>query len=187
MAVGDVLGKGVPAALFGAFVSGSVRARAMERRAPGDLMTRVNRTLRKRGVEGYYCTVAFAVFDFAQHRMVLANSGLPYPLVYRAAERRVETIELPGLPLGTFESATYEERVVALAPGDIVVFYTDGLTDARRDGEDYYGTARLAAQMEAGANSTAGELGERILSDVDGFLGDARRADDLTLVVVKVR
>jgi sigma-B regulation protein RsbU (phosphoserine phosphatase) len=187
VAVGDVLGKGVPAALFGAFVSGSVRARAMERRAPGDLMTRVNRTLRKRGAEGYYCTVAFAVFDFAQHRMVLANSGLPYPLVYRAAERRVETIELPGLPLGTFESATYEERVVALAPGDIVVFYTDGLTDARRDGEDYYGTARLAAQMEAGANSTAAELGERILSDVDTFLGDARRADDLTLVVVKVR
>ena len=187
VAVGDVLGKGVPAALFGAFVSGSIRARAMERRAPGDLMTRVNRTLLKRGAEGYYCTVAFAVFDFPQRRMVLANSGLPYPLLYRAAEGQVETIELPGLPLGTFASATYEERVVALAPGDVVVFYSDGLTDARRDGEDYYGAARLAAQMEAGAAGSAAELGERILSDVDAFLGEAPRADDLTLVVVKVR
>ena len=187
VAVGDVLGKGVPAALFGAFVSGSIRARAMERRAPGDLMTRVNRTLRKRGAEGYYCTVAFAVFDFPKQRMILANSGLPYPLVYRAAARRVETIELAGLPLGTFAGATYEERVVPLAAGDVVVFYTDGLTDARRDGEDYYGAARLAAQMEAGATGTAAELGERILSDVDAFLGEAPRADDLTLVVVKVR
>src|SRR5258707_5370248 len=105
--------------------------------------------------------------------MGLANSGLPYPLVYRAAERRVETIELPGLPLGTFESATYEERVVALAPGDVVVFYTDGLTDARRDGEDYYGTARLAAQMEAGSSSTAAEPGERILSALAMVLCDS--------------
>ena len=86
-----------------------------------------------------------------------------------------------------FASATYEERVVALAPGDVVVFYSDGLTDARRDGEDYYGTARLAAQMQAGAAGGAAELGERILSDVDAFLGEAPRADDLTLVVVKVR
>ncbi|HEV7499407.1 MAG TPA: GAF domain-containing SpoIIE family protein phosphatase [Vicinamibacteria bacterium] len=188
LAVGDVLGKGVPAALFGAFVSGSIRARAMERRAPGDLMTRVNRTLRKRGAEGFYCTVAFAVFDFPGRRMVLANSGLPYPLLYRAATRRAEAIELPGLPLGTFDGSNYEERTVSLAPGDVVVFYTDGLTEARRaDGEDY-GTMRLSAQVEAaGEEGTAAEIGERLLSDVDAFLGEAPRADDLTLVVVKVR
>jgi phosphoserine phosphatase RsbU/P len=188
LAVGDVLGKGVPAALFGAFVSGSIRARAMERRAPGDLMTRVNRTLRKRGAEGFYCTVAFAVFDFPGRRMVLANSGLPYPLLYRAASRRVEAIDLPGLPLGTFDGSDYEERTVSLAPGDVVVFYTDGLTEARRaDGEDY-GTPRLSAQVEAaGDEGTAVEIGERLLSDVDAFLGEASRADDLTLVVVKVR
>ena len=186
VAVGDVLGKGVPAALFGAFVSGSIRGRAMERRAPGDMMTRVNRTLRKRGAEGFYCTVAFAVFDFPQHRMVLANSGLPYPLVYRAAERRVETIDLPGLPMGTFDSATYEERVVPLSPGDIVVFYTDGLTEAHGESDDY-GTQRLAAQLAASAFGTAAEIGEGILESVDAFLGEAPRSDDLTLVVVKVR
>lgn len=149
-------------------------------------MTRVNRTLRKRGAEGFFCTVAFAVLDVPGRRMVLANSGLPYPLVYRAAQRRVETIDLAGLPLGTFDGATYEERVVPLAPGDVVVFYTDGLTEARREGEEY-GPARLAAQVEAAATAAAAELGERILSDVDAFLGDARRADDLTLVVVKIR
>ncbi|HUG52174.1 MAG TPA: PP2C family protein-serine/threonine phosphatase, partial [Vicinamibacteria bacterium] len=186
VAVGDVTGKGVPAALFGAFASGTIRARAMERRAPGDLLTRVNRTLRKRGAEGFYCTVAFAHFDFPRRRMVLANSGLPYPLVYRAAERRVETIELAGLPLGSFDGVTYEEREVPLASGDAVVFYTDGLTEAYRRGEDY-GMTRLAAVLESAAEGTAALVGERILSDVDAFLGDAPLADDLTLVVVKVR
>lgn len=128
------------------------------------------------------------MFDFPRRRMVLSNSGLPYPLVYRAGTRSVETVELAGLPLGTFDGATYEEREVPLSPGDVAVFFTDGLTDARREGDDY-GTARLAAQLEAGARAGAGaaELGDRILSDVDGFLGDAPRADDLTLVVVKAR
>jgi sigma-B regulation protein RsbU (phosphoserine phosphatase) len=186
VAVGDVVGKGVPAALFGAFVSGSIRGRAMERRAPGDMMTRVNRTLRKRGAEGFYCTVAFAVFDFPQRRMVLANSGLPYPLVYRAAEGRVETIALPGLPMGTFDDATYEERVVPLAPGDVVTFYSDGLTEAHGETDDY-GTERLSAQLAAAAGGTAAEIGERILESVDAFLGDLPRSDDLTLVVVKVQ
>jgi sigma-B regulation protein RsbU (phosphoserine phosphatase) len=150
-------------------------------------MTRVNRTLRKRGAEGFYCTVAFAVLDFAAKQMVLANSGLPYPVVYRADRGRVETIDQAGLPLGTFDGATYEERVVPLAKGDVVVFYTDGLTEARRaDGEDY-GTTRLAAQLERVGTLSAAEIGERLLSDVDAFLGDAPRADDLTLVVVKAR
>ena len=184
--VGDVVGKGVPAALFGAFVSGSIRGRAMERRAPGDMMTRVNRTLRKRGAEGFYCTVAFAVFDFPRRRMVLANSGLPYPLVYRAAEGRVETIALPGLPMGTFDNATYEERAVPLAPGDVVAFYSDGLTEAHGENDDY-GTDRLSAQLAAAAGGTAAEIGERILESVDAFLGHAPRSDDLTLVVVKVQ
>jgi serine phosphatase RsbU (regulator of sigma subunit) len=187
VAVGDVSGKGVPAALFGAFASGTIRARAMEGRGPGDLLTRVNRTLRKRGAEGFYCTVAFGVFDFARRRLVLANSGLPYPLVYRAATRRVETIELAGFPLGTFDNASYEEREVPLSAGDVVVFYTDGVTEARREGEEYYGGGRLGAQIEAGAAGTAAEIGERILSDVDAFLGEAPRTDDLTLVIVKVR
>ena len=138
-------------------------------------MTRVNRTLRKRGVEGFYCTLAFAVFDFPQRRMVLANSGLPYPLLYRAAERRVETIELAGLPLGTFDDATYEERTVPLGPGDVFVFYTDGLTEAQRATSDDYGTARLRrAGRGARRRGSAAELGERILADVDAFLGGTR-------------
>jgi phosphoserine phosphatase RsbU/P len=185
LAVGDVSGKGVPAALYGAFASGTVRARAFERREPADLMARVNRTLRRRGVEGLFCTLAYALFDFRARTVRIASSGLPYPLHFRAATSRCKPIEVSGLPLGSFERSEYEETTVALAPGDVLVFHTDGVTDARRGGEDY-GLARLIRQVEEHAGRAAPKLGDRILADVHLFLGDKTPADDVTLVVVKV-
>ncbi len=185
LAVGDVAGKGVPAALYAAFASGTVRARAFEKRTPAALMTRVNRTLRRRGVEGLFCTLAYALFDFEEGSVTLSNSGLPYPLHYRAREKRCTAVEIGGLPLGAFDTAEYEERTLRLELGDLLVFHTDGVTEARAGGQDY-GVARLIAQVEAHAGRPAQEVGARLVADVDAFLGDASPADDVTLVVVHV-
>jgi sigma-B regulation protein RsbU (phosphoserine phosphatase) len=184
LAVGDVAGKGVPAALYAAFASGTVRARAFEKRTPAALMTRVNRTLRRRGVEGLFCTLAYALFDFAELSVTLANSGLPYPLFYRASEKRCGPVEIGGLPLGAFESADYEEVTLSLEPGDLLVFHTDGVTEARARGEDY-GADRLCTQVQTHAGLPAAEVGARILEDVRRFLGGTPPRDDVTLVVVK--
>ena len=135
-------GKGVPAALFAAFASGTVRSRAFERRGPADLMQRVNRTLRRKGIEGLFCTLAYALFDFPDQTLRVANSGLPHPAHYRAAAGRAVPIEVSGLPLGTFDGVSYEEVSVPLGMGDLVVFYTDGLVEARR-GQEEYGQDRL--------------------------------------------
>ncbi len=185
LAVGDVAGKGVPAALYGAFASGVVRARAFERRAPLDLMARVNRTLRRRGVEGLFCTLGYALFDFGARTVRIANSGLPYPLRYRAATGSCEALEVGGLPLGAFADASYDELALDLAPGDIFVFHTDGVSDARSGGEEY-GTGRLAEVVKRLAHLGAPTLGDQIVADVEEFMGDADRADDITLIVVKV-
>ncbi len=185
LAVGDVAGKGVPAALYGAFASGTVRARAFAQQDPGGLLARVNRTLRRRGVEGLFCTLTYALFDFKAHRATIANSGLPFPLHYRAKEGRCESVVIAGLPLGTFEDASYEESVVELGSGDILVFHTDGVTEAMSSAGDY-GVDRLRAQVEAGADLAAPQLGERILEDVAVFLGERPPTDDVTLVVVKI-
>jgi sigma-B regulation protein RsbU (phosphoserine phosphatase) len=185
LAVGDVAGKGTAAALYGAFASGTVRMRAFEKRAPADLLMRVNRTLRRRGLDGFFCTLAYAVFDLQNRRMTLANSGLPYPLHYCAATGRAEPIELPGVPLGAFDGSTYEERTVELGTGDVFVFYTDGVVEASHDAEEY-GIARLRAQVETHAALRAGSLGARILADLDAFVSGAAPADDVTFVVVKV-
>jgi phosphoserine phosphatase RsbU/P len=185
LAVGDVAGKGVPAALYGAFASGVVRARAFERRAPRDLMARVNRTLRRRGVEGLFCTLGYALFDFGARTVRIANSGLPYPLRFQAATGACEPLEVGGLPLGAFDDASYEELLLDLAPGDAFVFHTDGVSDARSGLEDY-GTGRLAEVVKRFAALKAPDLGDRIVEDVEEFMGDAERADDITLIVVKV-
>ncbi len=185
VAVGDVAGKGTAAALYGAFASGTVRARAFERHRPAHLLERVNRTLRRRGLEGFFCTLAYAVFDLKSRRMTLANSGLPYALHYRARTGRAETLELPGVPLGAFDGSTYEETTLDLSPGDAFVFYTDGVIEASHDGEEY-GLARLRAQVESHAALRAGSLGGRILADLDRFVSGDSPADDATFVVVKI-
>ncbi len=185
VSTGDVAGKGVPAALYAAFASGAVRSRAFERRTPADLMTRVNRTLNRRGIEGLFCTLGYALFDFPTKSLRLANSGLPYPLLYRAATGRSAPIEVGGLPLGTFDSSTYDEVAIELAPGDVFVFHTDGLTEARAGAEDY-GTTRLNTLLERLGPLPASRISEGILEDLEQFLGDNGPADDVTLIVVKV-
>jgi sigma-B regulation protein RsbU (phosphoserine phosphatase) len=185
LAVGDVAGKGMPAALYGAFCSGTVRARAFERREPADLMMRINRTLRRRGVEGLFCTLGYALFDFDRKTVRLANSGLPYPLRYRASGGQCEPIELGGLPLGAFDDAQYEQVSLDLEAGDVFVFHTDGVADSRQGSEEY-GTVRLAEIVKRHAARSAPELGDKIIADVEEFTGDADRVDDVTLVVVKV-
>jgi sigma-B regulation protein RsbU (phosphoserine phosphatase) len=185
VAVGDVAGKGVPAALYGAFASGTVRARAFEKRPPGDLLARVNRTLRRRGVEGLYCSLMYAIFDFQARKVCLANSGLPYPLRYRASTGTCEEIEVSGLPLGTFDDSRYEEQEIGLEAGDVFVFATDGVTEARNAHEDY-GAERLRRLVESLARLPATALGEHILEDLARFTGADAHADDVTLVVVKI-
>jgi phosphoserine phosphatase RsbU/P len=185
VAVGDVAGKGLPAALYGAFASGTVRARAFERHGPADLMARVNRTLRRRGVEGLLCNLVYARFDLPSKTVTMASSGLPAPLQYRAANGRCEAVDVAGLPLGAFDNSTYEERTLTLEPGDVFVFYTDGICDAAMGGEEY-GTERLRRLVETEAHRPATDLGDRILADFDTFMQGSEHRDDVTVVVVKV-
>jgi len=186
LAIGDVSGKGVPAALYGAFASGTVRARAFQETSPAQILRRVNRTLRRRGVEGLFCTVTYAVFDFAARKLTLANSGLPYPLHLHAETGRCEVVEIAGLPLGAFDEASYEERSIDLTPGDVFVFHTDGVSESH-NGKEAYGLARLRRLVEAGRGLSAEELGSRIVEDLERFMGGEEPTDDVTLVVVRVK
>lgn len=185
VATGDVSGKGVPAALYAAFASGTVRRRARERKGPADLLERVNGTLRRRGIEGLYCTLAYALFDFAGRSVRVANSGLPYPLHYRAGSGKAEPLTVSGLPLGTFDNVEYDEVTAELAPGDAFLFFSDGITEALR-GHDEYGVKRLRRGLEAHGALPAKTLGEALMADLERFVGSPAWTDDATLVVVKV-
>jgi phosphoserine phosphatase RsbU/P len=185
LAVGDVSGKGVPAALYGAFASGAVRGRAFERHPPAELLGKVNRTLNRRAVEGFYCTLAYALFDFEARTVRLANSGLPYPLRFCAETGRCQRLEIAGLPLGVFPDARYEEQTVGLGSGDIFLFCSDGLVETRcgLDAD----VSCLEREIELHAHRPADQIGEAILSEVPAFTGRGSPPDDVTVVVVKVR
>jgi sigma-B regulation protein RsbU (phosphoserine phosphatase) len=134
VAVGDVSGKGAPAALYGAFAAELVRSRTLRRRFTPDrfsvsgVLQAMNTTLHDRQLEEYYCTLCYAFFDLGERVLTLSNSGLPYPI--RCTNDECGQVELPGVPLGSFPGISYDEVELPLNRGDLFVFCTDGIFEA---------------------------------------------------------
>jgi sigma-B regulation protein RsbU (phosphoserine phosphatase) len=190
VAVGDVSGKGVPAALYGTLVGELVRSRTFRRRyttvrtTPGQVLAAMNTILYERQLEGYFCTVAYASFDLKRRVLTLANSGLPYPI--RVAGGTCEPVALAGVPLGSFPDVSYEELTLELRPGDLFVFCTDGVSEAVNvEGEDF-GQRRLCEAISSARDGTAAAVADAVFDAVALFRGDAPQNDDLTTVAVRI-
>ena len=190
VAVGDVSGKGVPAALYSAFAGELVRSRTFRRRhtsdrsSPAGVLASMNTILHERQLEEYYCTLCYAVFDFKRRTVILANSGLPYPV--RASGATVSQIELPGVPLGSFAGSSYDEASFDLGVGDVFVFCTDGVFEERDPKGREYGTTRLLDVVAASRQKSAREIVDEIFASLHAFRGDAPSHDDMTAVVLKI-
>jgi phosphoserine phosphatase RsbU/P len=190
VAVGDVSGKGVPAALYSAFAGELVRSRTFRRRyaperfSPAGVLASVNTILHERQLEEYYCTLCYASFDFKRRTMVLANSGVPYPI--RCSGNTVSQIELPGVPLGAFAGSTYEELTFELAAGDVYVFCTDGVFEANDALGREFGVERLLKVVAEARHKPARALVDAIFAAVLEFRGDTPPNDDMTAVALKI-
>jgi len=190
VAVGDVSGKGVPAALYSAFAGELIRSRTFRRRyaperfGPAGVLASTNTILHERQLEEYYCTLCYAVFDFKRRTMTMANSGLPYPV--RCSDGRAEQITLPGVPLGSFAGSTYDEVSFDLAKGDLFVFCTDGVFEANDALGREFGAERLLDVIGAVRTSTAREIVDAIFSAVQEFRGETPPNDDMTAVALKI-
>ena len=190
VAVGDVSGKGVPAALYSAFAGELVRSRTFRRRyaperfSPAGVLASVNTILHERQLEEYYCTLCYASFDFKRRTVILANSGLPYPI--RCSNATVSQIELPGVPLGAFAGSTYDEVTCDLAPGDVFVFCSDGVFEANDALGREFGTERLIEVVTAMQQKPARELVDAIFAAVGEFRGDTPPNDDMTAVALRI-
>ena len=145
--IGDVAGKGAPAALYGALSSGVIRTRAGRKYPPGQMLELVNKTLYQRPIEGQYVAVTYAIYDPTTRSISLSNSGLPYPLLVRAGQPTF--LDLGGIPLGLFPESHYEETALQLLSGDILVFYSDGVVETRNDAGEEFGLKRLADTVGA--------------------------------------
>lgn len=190
VAVGDVSGKGVPAALYSAFAGELVRSRTFRRRyaperfSPAGVLASMNTILHERQLEEYYCTLCYSVFDFKRRGVVLANSGLPYPI--RCSGPTVEQIELPGVPLGSFAGSTYDEVHFDLQAGDVFVFCSDGVFEANDALGREFGATRLLDVVAATRTGSTREIVDAIFAAVQQFRGDTPPNDDATAVALKI-
>ena len=190
VAVGDVTGKGVPAALYGAFAGELVRSRTFRRRytsirsGPADVLAAMNTILHDRQLEGYFCTLCYAAFDFKRRQVTMANSGLPYP-IRRSAGKSAE-IELAGVPLGALPATLYDQRTFDLVCGDLYVFCTDGLSEAVNVEGEEFGTARVIETIERLHAEPTQRIVDGIFEAVGAFRGDGPPADDMTAVAVRM-
>ena len=189
VAVGDVSGKGVPAALYSVFAGELVRGRTVRRRtlyerSPAAVLTSINTILRERQIEEYYCTLCYAVFDLKQRTLTLANSGLPYPV--RSTPEGATRIELPGVPLGSFFGVNYDELTLPLQAGDCYVFCTDGIFEAMNSFGEEFGADRLMAVVQEARSRPASEIVAAIERAVDVHRAGFPPNDDMTIVVVRV-
>src|SRR5687768_12704565 len=189
VAVGDVSGKGAPAALYGGFVAELVRSRTMRRRFSPDLfrvsgvLQAMNTILHDRQLEEYYCTLCYAFFDLDRHVVTLANSGLPYPIF--CSGDRCSQIELPGVPLGSFAGVTYDEMELELRPNDLLVFCTDGIFEASDERGSEFGARRACEVVERYRNAPVQTIVDAMFAAVIDFRGGATQTDDMTVVAVR--
>jgi sigma-B regulation protein RsbU (phosphoserine phosphatase) len=190
IAVGDVSGKGVPAALYSAFAGELVRSRTFRRRytsdrsSPAGVLASMNTILHERQLEPYYCTLCYALFDFKRRTVMLANSGLPYPV--RCSGGTAAQIVLPGVPLGSFGGSAYDEVTFDLNAGDVIVFCSDGVFEANDARGREFGVERLSRVVLESRTQPARAIVEEVFTAVADFRGEARAKDDMTVVAIKI-
>ena len=190
VAVGDVSGKGVPAALYSAFAAELVRGRTFRRRylpdrsSPAGVLSSINTILHQRQLEEYYCTMCYTVFDLKRRVLTVANSGLPYPI--RCSAEGCAQIELPGVPLGSFQGTTYDEVTYALHAGDLFVLCTDGVFEAMNAQGQEFTASRLIEVVSGLRDQPPAQVVQGIFAAVESWRGDTPPNDDMTAVAVKI-
>ncbi len=183
--IGDVSGKGAPAAIYAALVSGILRSHAPIEPTPGEMLSAVNLSLAERRIEAQFVSIIYAVWDDEQRTLTVSNSGLPRPIYVHGGKN--EVIEATGLPLGLFDEAEYDEFKFRMKAGEMFVFFSDGILDARNRRGELFGRGRVEKVVAECAGKSADTVVECIFNAVAEHSAGAEPFDDQTVVAIRVR
>lgn len=188
LAVGDVSGKAAPAALYAALVSGILRSLAPQHLSPAAMLAALNDQLQERKLDSQYVTMLMAVWDDSNQTLQIANAGSVQPVFVSSTANgpEVKTIQAEGFPLGLFPDAEYEEFTLSTQPGDLIVFFSDGIVDAEDSSGEMFGNERLNAVLQSESHRTASSTVEAVLKAVGDFQSGTDHFDDETVVVLRV-
>jgi len=184
VSVADVAGKGLSAALLMSNLQAAVRAFAQEDVSPASICGSVNRLLCRNMASGRFATFCYARIEPDARRIVYSNAGHNRPLVLRA-DGSVEELSEGGMVLGVFPDNQYEQAEIPLGPGERVLFYTDGITEARNSEGEEYGERRLTSAALAVRGASVEAIKQAVIADVTVF-SSGKFDDDATLIVVGI-
>ncbi len=182
--IGDVAGKGTPAAILMANIQAAVRALAESGVEPQQLMGHVNRIAHSYTRDSEFITFFYCVLDTRTGEIRYVNAGHNLPCVLRSNGEK-EFLDKGGLIVGVMPNVEYEDAVVALDPGDSIVLFTDGVTEALNPLEEMFGDERLEDLLVEHRDLGARGIEERVYTELKDFVAGAAQADDITMVVVK--
>ena len=182
--IADVSGKGTAAALFMAHSRAMIRGAAQTQPGPAATLAAANVQIVRDNHAMLFVSAFYAVMDAPSGRLTFANAGHNVPIV-RRADGRVEEAVARGMVLGIMDDMTYDEATTTLAEGDMIVLYTDGITEAMNARGDLFDKERLMAAVHGASPADARALIDAILAAVRDFTGDTPQADDLTIVTVR--
>ncbi|MGA2745096.1 MAG: PP2C family protein-serine/threonine phosphatase [Candidatus Sulfotelmatobacter sp.] len=185
LAVADVAGKSIPAAMLMATFQASLKTLSTAHVALPELAANMNRYACGNSQGGLRFTTAFlAEYDPVRRTVDYINAGHNNPIL-RRANGQIERLDVGGLPYGIMPDAKYESATVTLAPGDWLIIFTDGVVEAENARQDEYGEARLLAAIEAGKSSEPADMLKRFMAELDLFVGNTPQHDDVTCLLLK--
>lgn len=185
IAIADVAGKSIPAALLMATVQASLKTLAPTPLSVSELVGKMNQYACTNSQEGRRFTTAFiAEYDAQARTLTYVNAGHNPPIVRRASGG-MERLESGGIPIGILDKPAYASAAVTLQPGDYVVMFSDGVVEAENQRNEEYGEDRLTYNIHMGATQSPALLLQRIMSDIDAFVGSAPQHDDVTCMLLK--
>jgi sigma-B regulation protein RsbU (phosphoserine phosphatase) len=184
--IGDVSGKGAPAAIYAALVSGILRSHAPIEPSPAEMLSAVNMSLAERRIEAQFVSLIYAVWDDEQRMLTVANSGLPRP-IYMHSGGKNDVIEATGLPLGLFDETEYDEFEFRMKPGDMFVFFSDGILDARNRSGELFGRGRVEQTVSECTGRSADCVVDSLFKAVTEHSAGVETFDDQTVVAIRVR
>jgi len=186
VAVADVAGKSIPAAMLMATFQASLRTLSVTQSSLPELIGNINRYACTNSQGGLRFTTAFlSELDPSTRTLTYINAGHNAPMLCRKSGA-LERLDAGGLPIGISVNAAYQTGSVALASGDWLVIFTDGVVEAMNTRGEEYGEPRLLSTIAGGANGTPGEMMRRLMTDLDGFVGNTPQHDDVTCLLLKV-
>jgi sigma-B regulation protein RsbU (phosphoserine phosphatase) len=183
IAIGDVAGKGLSAALLTAKLQATLRALAGDFTSLAELAAKVNQIFCRDSLRSIFASMAYVELRPDSGSLRLVNAGHIPPILLRRTG--IEKLVKGGVALGIMPTASFDEQRLDLDQGEVIVIYSDGLTEAQNTAGDLFGEQRLAGLLPLLHEHSAERIGERLVAEVDSFVGEGRAFDDLSLVVLK--